>query len=193
MLKEDQAKKLLELIKEQTISYILKGEVLESFDLEDLNFEDLKVEGLFITFKLRDKTLGTLGSIFPQENITRVALDLALALTIRLKAKEFIMDPYNLSFEITEVLNMESISSKNPLNILKKIEGYGVFVERGFYKGVILPNLALERGLTPLDMLTEACISAGLLADFWTYEDTKIYRFKTVTYGLSFEGNFYKI
>ncbi|GBC75235.1 hypothetical protein HRbin06_00551 [archaeon HR06] len=188
MLKEDQAKKLLELIKEQTISYILKGEVLESFD-----FEDLKVEGLFINFKLRDKALGTLGSIFPQENVTRVALDLALALTIRLKAKGVRIDPYNLSFEITEVLNMELISSKNPLNLLKKIEGYGVFVERGFYKGVILPNIAIERGLTPLDMLAEACISAGLLADFWTYEDTKIYRFKTITYGLSFEGNFYKI
>ncbi|MEM4311014.1 MAG: AMMECR1 domain-containing protein [Nitrososphaerales archaeon] len=191
MLTEVQAKELLEIVKKALISYF-ENNILK---LTSNHLMNIKVDGIFLTFSQEDKVLGSLGSVFPSSSVLDTSLDIAIALANRLKAKGFSIKPNELILEISEILEPKLMSSDNPLNYLKSIEvgKDGIIVDRGFYKGVVLPKIALEKNFSPLDMLSYACESAGLLADFWTYKDTKVYKFQTINYRLEPSGKFYKV
>jgi hypothetical protein len=55
---------------------------------------------------------------------------------------------------------------------------HGLIVERGFYKGLLLPQVAVEQGWGASDFLSHTCMKAGLMPDTWLLDDTKIYRFE---------------
>jgi uncharacterized protein (TIGR00296 family) len=54
----------------------------------------------------------------------------------------------------------------------------GLNVAQGAYRGLLLPQVAVEEGLDAADFLSQACMKAGLLADAWLDPDTRVYTFQ---------------
>lgn len=60
----------------------------------------------------------------------------------------------------------------------------GVFVERPPWRGgVLLPQVAVERGWDVAQFLSAACVKAGYNADAWRSPETHIYRFSAEVFG----------
>jgi uncharacterized protein (TIGR00296 family) len=78
----------------------------------------------------------------------------------------------------------ELIEVKNPKEYRTKVKvgEDGLIVERGMYKGLLLPQVSLEWGWDTEEFLCQCCNKAGLLSDYWLREGTKIYKFQAIIF-----------
>jgi len=81
--------------------------------------------------------------------------------------------------EVTILGVPELIIVDEPKDYLSKIElgRDGLIVEQGFYKGLLLPQVPIEHKLNKEEFLSHTCMKAGLMADAWFDERTKISKF----------------
>ncbi len=85
--------------------------------------------------------------------------------------------------ELDEVIFEVSILSplvqlpQNPKEYLKLVEvgRHGIVVKRGFYSGLLLPQVPVEECWDAEEFLSNGCMKAWLHADCWLDERTKIY------------------
>ncbi|MCG7844546.1 MAG: TIGR00296 family protein [Methanomassiliicoccales archaeon] len=54
----------------------------------------------------------------------------------------------------------------------------GLIMERGFYRGLLLPQVPLEWGWDANTFLEQACIKAGMTPDMWLDRRTKVFTFQ---------------
>ena len=54
----------------------------------------------------------------------------------------------------------------------------GLSITQGVYRGILLPQVAVEEGFDAADFLSHACMKAGLLADAWLEPETRVYTFQ---------------
>jgi len=83
-------------------------------------------------------------------------------------------------FEVSYLTKPRLLEVTDPSEYLEKIKigKHGIIVERGFFKGLFLPQVAIEQNWGPEEFLTECCLKAGLSPDSWLLKDTKIYVFE---------------
>ena len=74
------------------------------------------------------------------------------------------------------------VEVKNPKDYCKevKVGEDGLIVERGFYKGLLLPQVPVEWEWDEETFLCQCCIKAGLPPDSWLVKGTKIYKFSSI-------------
>jgi AmmeMemoRadiSam system protein A len=61
-----------------------------------------------------------------------------------------------------------------------EIGRHGLLLERGGRRGLLLPQVATEHGLSREQFLSETCIKAGLPREAWKESDTRIFGFECV-------------
>jgi uncharacterized protein (TIGR00296 family) len=87
-------------------------------------------------------------------------------------------------FEVSVLTEPELIkvnsASEYPLKI--KVGEDGLIVERGFYKGLLLPQVPVEWNWDEEEFLCQCCLKAGLPPDCWLLKGTKIYKFQCVIF-----------
>jgi len=85
----------------------------------------------------------------------------------------------NIIIEVTILTKPEIIKVNKPQDYLSKIEigRDGLIVEKGFYKGLLLPQVPVEQGWNKEEYLSNTCMKAGLMPDAWFDEDIKISKF----------------
>jgi uncharacterized protein (TIGR00296 family) len=74
------------------------------------------------------------------------------------------------------------ISVLSPLEKIEDIEDievgkHGIYLEKSFHRGVLLPQVASEHRWDRKTFLMQTCIKAGLPTDAWKTEDAEIYIF----------------
>jgi AmmeMemoRadiSam system protein A len=89
--------------------------------------------------------------------------------------------------EELDIVDLE-ISVMTPLAEVKDIETIevgkdGLVVERGFHKGLLLPQVAKEWGWDRYEFLEQTCRKAGLPGDAYQKKETKIWRFSAQVFG----------
>jgi uncharacterized protein (TIGR00296 family) len=87
-------------------------------------------------------------------------------------------------FEVSVLTPPEPVEVKNPKEYLSKIKvgEDGLIVERGPYKGLLLPQVPVEWGWCEEEFLCQCCMKAGLPPDTWLTKDAKIYKFKAIVF-----------
>jgi hypothetical protein len=87
-------------------------------------------------------------------------------------------------FEVSVLTPPEPVEAKNPKEYLDKIKvgEDGLIVERGPYKGLLLPQVPVEWGWCEEEFLCQCCMKAGLPPDTWLTKDAKIYKFKAIVF-----------
>lgn len=88
-------------------------------------------------------------------------------------------------FEISVLTSPAIISVQNPKDYPDKIKigEDGLIIEKGFRKGLLLPQVPIEWNWSEEDFLCQCCIKAGLSPDSWIANSVKIYKFQAIVFG----------
>ena len=78
----------------------------------------------------------------------------------------------------------EEVEVENPKEYLAKIRvGVdGLIVEKGIYKGLLLPQVPVEWKWCEEEFLCQCCVKAGLPPDSWLTKGVKIYKFQAIIF-----------
>jgi len=89
-----------------------------------------------------------------------------------------------IAFEVSILTPPELINADSPLDYPSKIKigQDGLIVERGYYKGLLLPQVPVEWNWDEQDFLCQCCLKAGSSPDSWLLNGTKIYKFQAIIY-----------
>ena len=131
--------------------------------------------GCFVTIKENGQLRGCIGNFQSELPIFREVAEMAIASASK--------DPrfYPMKEEDLDNFSLE-ISVLSPLAKIEDIEEivigkHGIYLEKGFYRGVLLPQVAAEHGWDRETFLNQTCVKAGLPTDAWSAEDAEIYIF----------------
>ncbi|MDT8441139.1 MAG: AmmeMemoRadiSam system protein A [Desulfuromonadales bacterium] len=175
----DQERQVLLAIARQAILQAVKtGEdYIEPREEKTLNQRN----GCFVTIKQNGQLRGCIGN-FQSE----LPLFKEVAVMARASATN---DPrfYPMSNEDLENFTLE-ISVLSPLYKIDNIDEievgkHGIYIEKSFYRGVLLPQVAIEHHWDRDTFLKQTCLKAGLPTDAWQAPDADIYIFSAQVFG----------
>jgi uncharacterized protein (TIGR00296 family) len=88
----------------------------------------------------------------------------------------------NVVFEVSILTPPEKIETKKSSEYPAKIKvgEDGLIVERGMFKGLLLPQVPVEWEWDEEEFLCQCCIKAGLPPDHWLIDGTRIYKFSCI-------------
>ena len=131
--------------------------------------------GCFVTIKQNGKLRGCIGNFQSELPLFREVAKMALASATK--------DPRFYPMKETDLADYDlEISVLSPLHKIEDTEEievgkHGIYIEKSFYRGVLLPQVATEHGWDRTTFLKQTCIKAGLPTDAWEAEDAEIYVF----------------
>jgi len=131
--------------------------------------------GCFGTIYQKDELRGCIGNFQSEQPLFReVAL---MAVNSATKDPRFYPmredDLANYRLEISVLSPLEKIEEITDLEVGK----HGIYLEKSFHRGVLLPQVAVDHGWDRETFLKQTCIKAGLPTTAWQTEDAEIYIF----------------
>lgn len=80
---------------------------------------------------------------------------------------------HDYDLEITVLSPLQKIDDPQQIHV----GSHGIYIEKGFRRGVLLPQVATEHGWDRGTFLQQTCLKAGLDPQDWQHEETDIYIF----------------
>jgi uncharacterized protein (TIGR00296 family) len=82
--------------------------------------------------------------------------------------------------EVSVLSEPKELRAERPQDFPSRIQigKDGLIVSYTSHSGLLLPQVATDFGLGPLDFLSEACMKAGLLPDSWLTNGVKVQKFQ---------------
>ena len=154
---------LLRLV-HQSIEAALRGERSAAEPVPSPHLAEQR--GAFVTLHLAGRLRGCVGFIQPARGLYQTIVEAALNAAFH--------DPRFLpvSPEEAPLLQVEIsvLSPPRPIRPEEIVVGrHGLVVSRGSYRGLLLPQVALEQEWDALTFLEQSCLKAGLPADAWKH------------------------
>ena len=146
--------------------------------------------GVFVTINLlenRKKRLrGCIGYPYQSTRLAQAVVECAISAATH-DPRFPPLHPEELSkivFEVSVLTPPELVTVESPKDLPSniKVGRDGLIIERGPYKGLLLPQVATEQGWDEEAFLSNCCIKAGLAPDSWLLNRTKIYRFQATVF-----------
>jgi AmmeMemoRadiSam system protein A len=162
---------LHEIAREAIVSYVQNGAIPE----RKVNNSNLLVkQGCFVSIKINGMLRGCIGNFMSDKPLYRLVQEMAVSASTR--------DPrfYPMKKDDLKDFDVE-ISVLSPLQKISSIEEievgvHGLYLEKNFSRGVLLPQVAVEYGWDRDTFLAQTSIKAGLGKDDWQ-EGADIYTF----------------
>lgn len=164
MLEENQKYKLLALARESIGMYLKEG---KKIDVNIGDDEFLKeTRGAFVTLKdKRGNLRGCIGRIKTNQPLYKTIIDMAVEsavgdsrfVSVSLEELENIVIELSVLTEPVLIENIKDI----------KIGRDGLIIRKGFYSGLLLPQVATEHNWDVIEFLKNTCFKAGLPEDAW--------------------------
>jgi len=87
-------------------------------------------------------------------------------------------------FEVSVLTPPQPINVERPQDYPSEIRvgQDGLIVEKGYYKGLLLPQVPIEWGWDEEEFLCQCCVKAGLSPDCWLTRGTKIFKFQAIIF-----------
>jgi AmmeMemoRadiSam system protein A len=170
---------LLEIARRAIEGYVRTGKTpgVEPREEKALNVRS----GCFVTIKQGGQLRGCIGNFQSEHPLFQDVAQMAVASATK--------DPrfYPIKMEDLNNFTLE-ISVLSPLTKIENFEEievgkHGIYLEKGYYRGVLLPQVAVEHGWDRETFLRQTCLKAGLPGDSWKAEDAEIYIFSAQIFG----------
>lgn len=146
--------------------------------------------GVFVTInslKRGEKRLrGCIGYPYPTTPLAQAVIESAISSATQdprfhpLSAGE--LD--DVVFEVSVLTPPQMIKGEKPSEYPAKIKvgEDGLIIERGMFKGLLLPQVPVEWKWNEKEFLCQCCIKAGLPPDCWLMASAKIYKFQAIIF-----------
>ena len=157
---------------------------------KDASKKLLQACGVFVTINAvadGEKDLrGCIGYPYPTEPLAQAVIESAISSA----TQDPRFYPLSLSeldsvvFEISVLTPPQLIEAKKSSEYPSKVKvgEDGLIVERGVFKGLLLPQVPVEWKWDCEEFLCQCCIKAGLPPDNWLLEGTRIYKFQAIIF-----------
>ena len=170
-LNSSDSKFLLELAREAIISAV-RAEKLPVREVTAAQL--LGQQGCFVTIKRNGALRGCLGNFNSDKPLYLLVQEMAVSAATR--------DPRFYPMKVEDLLDFDlEISVLSPLNKISSPEEvvvgtHGLYLEKNFSRGVLLPQVAVEQGWSRETFLNQTALKAGLKKEDWK-EGADIYVF----------------
>ncbi len=148
---------------------------------EDFDETLRRPSGAFVTLTIDGDLRGCIGSIEPVAALFRAVATGAVSAAFR--------DPRFIPMTKAELARVHiEISVMGPIEQVTDAETIvcgrdGLIVRRGHRAGLLLPQVASERGWDRDTFLRQTCVKAGLPPEAWRLPDCRIERFSAEVFG----------
>ena len=177
-LNQDEKKELLRLAK-NTIEKFLK---FSEFKIEDTKLSSLKEKryGVFVTLKKFGELRGCIGYVEPIKPLYELVQMAAYSAAF----EDPRFPPLNKNELNFIKLEISMLGKPHQIEDISEIEigKHGLIIEKGFNRGLLLPQVATEYGWDVKEFLSHTCLKAGLSPDCWEDPNTKIYVFEGIVF-----------
>jgi AmmeMemoRadiSam system protein B/AmmeMemoRadiSam system protein A len=169
----EEEKKTLHHIAKTVIENKARGKAVPDFKIESLTLKENR--GAFVTIQKRGQLRGCIGYIEGQGPLHKTIEKMAEAAAFKdprftpVKEKEL----SELDIEISVLTPLKRITDINEIQVGK----HGIYIVRGMWAGLLLPQVATEYGWDRQTFLEHTCQKAGLPSNAWKEKDTEIYIF----------------
>ncbi|MEW6526816.1 MAG: AmmeMemoRadiSam system protein A [Spirochaetota bacterium] len=181
-LNDEQKKKLLVLAR-RTIEEYLQKRTLPKVDYNnDFSDEVFKQKcGAFVTLHKHGALRGCIGYVKGIKTIPEAVVDMAKASAFEDPRFEPLRKDEldDIDIEISVLTPVEPVKDIGEIVICRD----GLIISNGFRAGLLLPQVATEYGWDVKTFLEHTCYKAGLPADAWKWENTKIEKFSAIVFG----------
>jgi len=188
-LTQKEGKFLVKLARRAAEAYLRTGEILK---VPDEVAPKLKERcGVFVTINTvrgeRKRELrGCIGLPYPTTPLAQAVIESAISSA----TQDPRFNPMSLEeldhvvFEVSVLTPPEPVEVENPKEYCSKIKvgRDGLIVERGYWKGLLLPQVPVEWKWDEETFLCQCCIKAGLPPDSWLLKGTRIYTFQAIIF-----------
>lgn len=177
LLTEKEQKELLKIARDTIVSYVTDGKVpsVETAS-QGLNLET----GCFVTIKRKGELRGCIGNFVSDKPLFRLVQDMAVSAATSdprfYPMKQHDLDDFELDISVLSPL--KKASSVDEI----QVGTHGIYIIKGSYRGVLLPQVATEYGWDRDEFLRHTCKKAGLPEDTWKGE-CDIYIFSALVFG----------
>jgi uncharacterized protein (TIGR00296 family) len=187
-LSQDEGTLLVQLARRAVENYLKTRQ--HSAPPEGLSQKLIQPCGVFVTINTvsnNEKELrGCIGYPYPTIPLAEAVVDSAINAATRdprfppVKPQE--LD--HVVFEVSVLTPPQKIEAENPKEYCTKIKvgEDGLIIERGIYKGLLLPQVPVEWDWNEEEFLCQCCNKAGLPADYWLVQGTKVYKFQAIVF-----------
>jgi hypothetical protein len=185
-LTREEGRFLVKLARKAVEEYLKSGKVVEA--PRDTPPKLMERCGVFVTLNSlkhgRKELRGCIGFPYPTAPLARAVIESA----INSATQDPRFYPVSLGeldhivFEVSVLTPPQLIEVEKPMDYPSKVKvgRDGLIVERGPYKGLLLPQVPVEWSWEEEEFLCQCCIKAGLSPDSWLLKGTKIYKFQCV-------------
>lgn len=131
--------------------------------------------GCFVTIRQNNNLRGCIGVFSSERPLCQEIAEMAVSAATRdprfrpMREEEL----GNFTLEISVLSPLEE--ADNPEQI--EVGTHGIYLEKGFSRGVLLPQVATEYKWDRITFLEQTCVKAGLPRDSWKDGDTRLYIF----------------
>jgi AmmeMemoRadiSam system protein B/AmmeMemoRadiSam system protein A len=169
----EQEKKTLHEIAHTVIWNKASDKAVPEFQVQSERLKELR--GAFVTINKQGNLRGCIGHIRGLKPLYKTVEEMASAAAFddpRFPpiTKSELKD---LEIEISVLTPFKQITDTSEIEVGK----HGIYMERGFYSGLLLPQVATEYGWNRETFLEHTCRKAGLPPNAWKEKDTRIYIF----------------
>ena len=187
-LSEEHGRFLVRLARRAVETYLGEGGVIEP--PPDTPEELWEPMGVFVTLnKLvggRRVLRGCIGFPYPQKPLVEATIEAAIASATedpRFPPVE-LPEMDEVVVEVSVLTRPELVRVEDPRDYPKAIRvgRDGLIVEKGIFRGLLLPQVPVEWGWDEETFLRQCCMKAGLYPDAWLEPDTRIYRFQALVF-----------
>jgi uncharacterized protein (TIGR00296 family) len=184
----DEGKFLVELARKAVEEYLKTRKKITV--PENISEKFLRPCGVFVTINViadgERELRGCIGYPYPTESLAQAVIESAISSA----TQDPRFYPLSLSeldkvvFEISVLTPPQLIEAKKSSEYPSKVKvgKDGLIVERGMFKGLLLPQVPVEWKWDCEEFLCQCCIKAGLPPDNWLLNGTRIYKFQAIIF-----------
>ncbi len=169
----EEEKKTLHQIAKTVIENKAKGKAVTEFKIDSPILKENR--GAFVTIHKRGQLRGCIGYIEGQGPLHKTIEKMAEAAAFKdprftpVKEKEL----PELDIEISVLTPLKKITDVNEIQVGR----HGIYIVKGMWAGLLLPQVATEYGWDRQTFLEHTCQKAGLPSNAWKEKDTEMYIF----------------
>ena len=179
---------LVELARKAVEEHLKTGKIMDV--PKDVPIKLMERCGVFVTLRSvrhGEKELrGCIGFPYPTTPLTRAVIESAINSATR-DPRFRPVSPAELDqivFEVSVLTPPQPVKVEKPKDYPSKIKvgRDGLMIEKGYYKGLLLPQVPIEWRWDEEEFLCQCCIKAGLPPDCWLLQGTTIYKFQAIIF-----------
>lgn len=187
-LNQEEGETLIRLAREAVDQFLKEKRTLHT--PRDISDKLRQLCGVFVTISNfengRKELRGCIGFPYPNNPLAQAVIQSAISAATE--------DPRFCSlshdelekvvFEVSVLSPPQLLDAGEPKEYPRKIKvgEDGLIIERGIFKGLLLPQVPVEWDWDEEQFLCQCCLKASLPPDCWLLESTKVYKFQAVVF-----------